>query len=321
MHPDLLVGAGDDAAVWRRPDGRALVSTVDFFAPVVDDASTWGRIAAANAASDVYAMGGRPLFALNLVVWPRELLPLDLLAEVLAGGARTAAEGGWQIVGGHTTEGPEPVYGQAVTGEVDPDRLMRSSGARPGELLVLTKPLGTGVITTAHKRLPPGDAGLPASALEAATDEMCRLNDTASALAAEAGICGSTDVTGFGLLGHLAEMCASSRLGAVVEVAAVPLLREVGTLAGAGHVPGGTARNIAAVRPRLRFQPPGGDTGALVLNLLADPQTSGGLLLSCPRTSADDLVDALAGSGHTAAIIGETTGSIPAGEIELIPEA
>lgn len=316
-----MIGTGDDAAVWRRPDGRALVSTADFFGPVVDDAHTWGRIAAANAASDVFAMGGRPLFALNLVVWPRERLPLDLLAEVLRGGAETADEGGWQVVGGHTTEGPEPVYGQAVTGEVDPDRLLRSGRARPGQLLVLTKPLGTGVITTAHKRLPPGHADLPAGAFEAAIDEMCRLNDTASALATGAAVTGATDVTGFGLLGHLAEMCAASGIGALVRAAAVPLLPEVAALAAAGHVPGGTGRNIAAVRPHLRFEAPEGDAGALVLNILADPQTSGGLLLACPPESAEDLLDALVGSGHTAAIIGETTGSIPAGEIELVTEA
>ena len=303
--------------MWRRPDGRALVSTVDFFPPITDDAHTWGRIAAANAASDVYAMGGRPLFALNVVVWPRERLPLDLLTEVLRGGTQAATEGGWHVVGGHTTDGPEPIYGQAVTGEVDPDRLLRSSGAELGQLLVLTKPLGTGIITTAHKRLSPGDAGPPASGLESAVAQMCRLNDTASALALEAGVTGATDVTGFGLLGHLQEMCAASGLGARLDAAAVPLLPEVTALAAAGHIPGGTGRNIAAVRTHLRFEPsgPGGD--ALLLNILADPQTSGGLLLACPPDAADGLVGALAAEGHRAAIIGETTGSVPAGEIEL----
>jgi selenide,water dikinase len=316
-----VIGTGDDAAVWRRPDGRALVSTADFFPPVTDDARTWGRIAAANAASDVYAMGGRPLFALNLVVWPRERLPLDLLTEVLRGAAETAAAGGWAIVGGHTTEGPEPVYGQAVTGEVDPDRLLRSDAARAGQLLVLTKPLGTGVITTAHKRLPPGDPALPASSFEAAVQEMCRLNGAASAPAVEAGVTGVTDITGFGLLGHLREMCSASGVGALVDPAAVPLLPHVETLAAAGHVPGGTGRNIAAVRPHLRFDPPGADAGTRILNILADPQTSGGLLMACPREGAGDLTGALAGSGHTAAIIGETTGSLPAGEIVLVSRA
>lgn len=304
--------------MWRRPDGRALVSTVDFFPPVTDDAYTWGRIAAANAAGDVYAMGGRPLFALNIVVWPRAHLSLDLLTDVLRGGARTAAEGGWAVVGGHTTDGPEPVYGQAVTGEVDPDRLLRSGGAAPGQLLVLTKPLGTGIVTTAHKRLPPGDAGLAASTFEAAVAQMCRLNDTASELALEAGVAGATDVTGFGLLGHLQEMCAASDLGARLEAAAVPLLPEVEALAAAGHVPGGTGRNIAAVRPHLRFEPADPDADALLLNILADPQTSGGLLLACPRDAAEGLIEDLAAAGHTPAIVGETTRSVPAGEIELV---
>jgi len=294
------------------------VATVDFFPPVTDDAHTWGRIAAANAASDVYAMGGRPLFALNVVVWPRERLPLDLLAEVLRGGARTAAEGGWSVVGGHTTDGPEPVYGQVVTGEVDPDRLLRSGGAEPGQLLVLTKPLGTGIVTTAHKRLAPGDSGLPESALEAAVAQMCRLNDTAAGLALEAGVTGATDVTGFGLLGHLREVCAASNLGARLDAATVPLLPEVETLAAAGHVPGGTGRNIAAVQAHLRFEPADTDRGAVLLNILADPQTSGGLLLACPPGAVDDLLGDLAAAGHTPAIVGETSGSIPTGAIELI---
>lgn len=304
--------------MWRRPDGRALVSTVDFFGPVTDDAETWGRIAAANAAGDVYAMGGRPLFALNIVVWPRDRLPLDLLAAVLRGGAAMAREGGWQIVGGHTTDGPEPVYGQAVTGEVRADRLMRCGGAEPGRSLVLTKPLGTGIITTAHKRLAPGDPALPESALEAAVAEMTRLNDTASALAVEAGVTGATDVTGFGLLGHLREMCAASGTGAVVHAAEVPLLPGARSLAAAGHVPGGTGRNVAAVRRRLHART--GEPDAELLNILADPQTSGGLLLACENGAADDLVDALVASGHSAAVIGETTGSVPAGRIELVLE-
>lgn len=315
----MLIGTGDDAAVWRRPDGRALVSTVDFFPPVTDDAETWGRIAAANAASDVYAMGGRPLFALNLVVWPQDRLPLELLAAVLRGGAAIAEEGGWQVVGGHTTEGPEPVYGQAVTGEVQPERLMRAAGAEADLSLVLTKPLGTGIITTAHKRLPPGDPTLPESAFGAAVAEMCRLNAKASELAIEARITAATDVTGFGLLGHLQEMCAASGIGAALQVAEVPLLPEVASLAAAGYVPGGTGRNLAAVMPHLRFR--SSEPDAALLNILADPQTSGGLLLACPPGAAGDLVDALGADGHTSAIIGETTGSVPAGQIELALES
>jgi len=315
----LLIGTGDDAAVWRRPDGRALVSTVDFFPPVTDDAETWGRIAAANAASDVYAMGGRPLFALNLVVWPQDRLPLELLGDVLRGGAAMAAEGGWQVVGGHTTEGPEPMYGQAVTGEVRADRLMRCAGADADRSLVLTKPLGTGIIATAHKILPPGDPALSETAFGAAVAEMCRLNDKASELAVEAGVTGATDVTGFGLLGHLQEMCAASGIGAALHVAEVPLLPEVSSLAAAGYVPGGTGRNLAAVGRHLRLR--SGEPDAVLLNILADPQTSGGLLLACPPGAAGDLVSALTAAGHTAAVIGETTGSLPAGQIELVLES
>ena len=315
----MLIGTGDDAAVWRRPDGRALVSTVDFFPPVTDDAETWGRIAAANAASDVYAMGGRPLFALNIAVWPQDRLPLELLGAVLRGGAATAEEGGWQVIGGHTTEGPEPLYGQALTGEVQADRLMRNGGAAADHSLVLTKPLGTGIITTAHKRLQPGDPVLPESAFGAAVAEMCRLNATASELAAEARVTGATDVTGFGLIGHLQEMCAASGTGAALQVAEVPLLPEVASLAAAGHVPGGTGRNLAAVGRHLRFRT--GEPDAVLLNVLADPQTSGGLLLACPHDSAGDLVSALVATGHAAAVIGETTGSVPAGEIELVLES
>ena len=312
----MLIGTGDDAAVWRRPDGRALVSTVDFFPPVTDDAETWGRIAAANAASDVYAMGGRPLFALNLVVWPQDRLPLELLGAVLRGGAAMAAEGGWQVVGGHTTEGPEPVYGQAVTGEVQADRLMRAAAAEAGRSLVLTKPLGTGIITTAHKLLQPGDPALPEHVFDAGVAEMCRLNAKASELAVEAKVTAATDVTGFGLLGHLQEMCAASGTGAALQVAEVPLLPEVASLAAAGYVPGGTGRNLAAVMPHLRFRSEQPDPS--LLNILADPQTSGGLLLACPPGAAGDLVDALGADGHTAAVIGETTGSVPAGQIELV---
>ena len=312
------------------------MSTVDFFPPVVDDAHTWGRIAAANAAGDVYAMGGRPLFALNLVVWPRALLPLELLSEVLRGGARTAEEGGWSIAGGHTSEGPEPMYGQAVTGDVDPDLMFTNAGALAGQLLVLTKPLGTGIVTTAHKRLPAhtGETTPPVpvadendllvDALQVAVEEMCRLNDTASALATEAGVRGATDVTGFGLLGHLHEMCAASGVGAHLDTAAVPLLPNVVALAAAGHVPGGTGRNLAAVRAHLAGADAATDDDAptatsLLLNILADPQTSGGLLLACPPETADDLLEALAAAGHTAGIIGETAPTIPPGVIELAP--
>ena len=228
-HPDLLVGTetGDDALVWRRPDGTALVATCDFFMPIVDDARTWGRIAATNAASDVYAMGGRPLFALNLVGWP-SALPLDLLAEVLAGGLDAAAEGGWIVAGGHTIDSPEPQYGQAVVGEVDPDRLMTNAGARAGQHLVLTKAIGTGVVATALKRGEDGsaDPGGPLHAsYRAAVDSMCTpQRRRGRGRGRRPAASSATDVTGFGLLGHLHKLGLASGVAAVVDVDAVPVL-------------------------------------------------------------------------------------------------
>lgn len=305
---------GDDAAVWKRPDGGCTVSSVDFFPPVVDDARLWGRIAAANAASDVFAMGARPVFALNLAVWPSEL-PLELLGEVLAGGAETASEGGWALVGGHTTTGPEPLYGQAVTGEVAEENLLDNAGAKTGQALVLTKPLGTGVITTALKRLTSAErAEEPApSAFRSATEEMCRLNADAAAAAGRAGVTAATDVTGFGLLGHLQKLCEASAAGAALHPDAVPFLAGASEFAAQGFVPGGTERNLAHFR---RFV----NGGCESFNLLADPQTSGGLLLTCPPRSVEELLADLASTSHTAAVIGEISSLIPAGRIQLTSE-
>jgi selenide,water dikinase len=299
---------GDDAAVWRRPDGRALVSTADFFTPIVDDARTWGRIAAANAASDVYAMGGVPLFALNLVAWPRDLLALDLLGEVLEGGRSMADEGAWAIVGGHTVDGPEPMYGQAVTGEVDLDELMTNAGARADQVLVLTKPLGTGLVATAVKRLDPSETavgGRFGELADAAVREMTRLNDTAARVARSVGATGATDITGFGLLGHLQKMAAASSVGAVVHAGEVPLLDGVNVLYDEGFVPGGTTRNVDHVRPHIA-----GDRSDRTLTMLADAQTSGGLLFGCPADRVADALAELTETGHRAAAIGELiTGS------------
>jgi selenide,water dikinase len=296
-HANLLVGAndGDDAAVWRLDEQRALIATVDFFTPIVDDARTWGRIAAANAASDVYAMGGRPLFALNLVSWPREALPMELLGEVLDGAAEVAREGGWVAVGGHTIDDPEPKFGQAVIGEADPARLLTHAGLRPGDALVLTKPLGVGMITTGLKR---GVA--PEDAVDAAVASMCRLNADAARAAVAAGASGGTDVTGFGLLGHLRKMAAASGIDAVIEVAAVPLLPHARALAEADVVAGGTRRNLDWVREVLQ---PGAASEADQL-LLADAQTSGGLLFGAEPGQAAAAVAALRARGHDAAVIG-----------------
>lgn len=296
-HPNLLVGAdtGDDAAVWRLSDERALVVTTDFITPLVDDARTWGRIAAANAVSDVYAMGGQPFLALNLVGWNTDELSSELLSEVMAGGQDAAADGGWLTVGGHTVDDPEPKYGLVVLGDVDPDRIMTNAGLRDGQALVLTKPLGIGVIATALKAGKAEDA-----TLEAAVTSMTRLNDAAARAALAAGATGATDVTGFGLLGHLHRMARESGVDADIDVDAVPLLPGARDLAAAGLVPGGSRRNLEWVTESVDA----GTTDELDTLLLADAQTSGGLLFGAPPAQADQAVAQLRESGHQAAVVG-----------------
>ena len=310
-HEDLIVGTetGDDAAVWRLGEGRALISTADFFAPVVDDPHTWGRIAAANAASDVYAMGGTPRFGLNLVAWPHGNLPLEVLTDVLAGGAAAAADGGWAVVGGHTVDGPEPMYGQAVTGEADEDSLLTNAGAQPGQSLVLSKPLGTGLLATAVKRSEPeavDPGGWLAETYAAGVAEMTRLNNEAASAALEAKATAATDITGFGLLGHLQKLAAASGIGAVIRTTAVPVLPNAWELLDQGFAPGGTVRNLDHVRRWVR-----GPDDQRTLTMLADAQTSGGLLFACSPSAAADAVVRLTATGHAAAVIGETTASEP----------
>lgn len=303
-HPDLLVGTdtGDDAAVWRLSADRALVATTDFFTPIVDDARTWGAIAATNAVSDVYAMGGTPLFALNLVCWPSNDLGPEVLAEVLEGGAGVGRACGFAVVGGHTIDDPEPKYGLAVVGEVHPDRVLTNAGLRPGDALVLTKPLGIGVISTAVKR------GVPA-AVDAAVAAMTTPNADAAAAARDAGATGCTDVTGYGLLGHLTKMTVASGVDATVDVASVPLLEGVRDLVAAGVVPGGTQRNRQWIDDRVTRAAASEED----LLLLSDAQTSGGLLFGATPQSAADAVEWLRGRGHEAAVIGfvtEGTGTV-----------
>lgn len=302
-HADVLVGLNeaDDAAVVRLGDHDALVLTLDFFTPLVDDAFVWGQIAAANAASDVYAMGGRPLVALNIAAWPRETLPLELLADVLRGGRSVAECGGYVVVGGHTVDDPEPKYGQVVVGRADPRHLMTIDAAQPGDVLVLTKPIGTGVITTAIK----ADAA-PSTAVNEAVSSMTTLNDAASKALLASGVRACTDVTGFGLLGHLHRMLMASGVAATVEAGTVPLLAHAAELAGAGHVSGGTRRNIEAVEDSVDW----GGAPDLTRAMLCDAQTSGGLLASCPADRVDDLVAALEGE-LSAAVIGRVAGGRP----------
>jgi selenide,water dikinase len=266
---ELLVGLddGDDAAVVRIANGTAIVATADFFTPVVDDAYDWGRIAAANALSDVYAMGGTPVVAVNLLAWPRDLLPMELAAEVLRGGLAVAREAGCHVAGGHSVDDPEPKYGMAVTGVADPDRLMRNDAGRAGLPLTLTKPLGIGVLNSRHKST--------GEVFPQAIAAMSALNREASAAALEAGAQAATDVTGFGLLGHLHKLARASGVTARVDAAAVPYLDGARQALADGYVSGGTRRNLDWVRPHL--DP--GTFGEDELLLLADAQTSGGLLV------------------------------------------
>jgi selenide,water dikinase len=309
--PALLVGteSGDDAAVYRLDDRTALVFTTDFFTPIVDDPYDWGRVAAANALSDVYAMGGRPLLCLNLVGWPSETLPLELLGRVLEGGAAVAREAGALVAGGHTIDDREPKYGMAVAGLVDPDRLVTNAAARPGDTLVLTKPLGGGVISTGIKR------GLASpEAVERIVAVMTRLNRGAAEAMVEAGVGAATDVTGFGLLGHLHKMLLASGCSAEVWAGAVPVLDDARAMAAEGAVPGGTRRNIAFVEPWVSWEESIPSDERV---LLADAQTSGGLLIACPPRGRKALLRGLADRGEIGVEIG-LLGSGGAGSIRAL---
>jgi len=307
---DLLVGAGegDDAAVYRLDPTRALVLTTDFFTPIVDDARDWGRIAAANALSDVYAMGGHPLLALNLTAWPAATLPLDLLAEVLRGGAEVAREAGCLVVGGHSVDDPEPKYGMAVVGLADPGRLLTIDRARPGDHLVLTKPLGTGVVATALKR-----GGADPESVARAVASMTTLNAAASEAALDAGVRAATDVTGYGLLGHLHRMLRASGVAAEVDAARVPFLPGAAELAAAGFVPGGTRNNQAFLAGMVELDP---GVPPVVATLLHDAQTSGGLLLAVPPGALGGLLDDLHGRGLRPALVGRVVDG-PAGAVRV----
>jgi selenide, water dikinase len=304
-HPDrLLVGpdTGDDAAVWLLDEDRALVSTADFITPVVDDARTWGRVAAANSVSDIYAMGGRPLFALNLVGWNTDALPTSLLGDVLAGGQDIAAEAGFVIAGGHTIDDPEPKYGMAVTGEAHPDRLLTNAGLRVGQDIVLTKALGVGVLTTAIKH---GRA--TAEQADAVVASMVRLNDIGARLALAAGATGCTDVTGFGLLGHLGRMALESAVSVAIDVARVPFLPGAVELAADGVMPGGSRRNLEWALGFVDV----GDHDEVHQLLLADAQTSGGLVFGIDPSETAGVLSELAATGHWAAHIGTAGAGTP----------
>jgi selenide,water dikinase len=299
--PDALVDAssGDDAAVYRLTADRALVVSTDFFTPIVDDPFDFGRIAAANALSDVYAMGARPMFALNLVGFPRDRLDEGILEEIIRGGGQTCREAGIPILGGHSIDDPEPKFGLVAVGDVHPDRIVTNAGARPGDALVLTKALGSGAVATAIKA---GDA--EDAVIRAAIDSMATLNRAAAEAAAAAGVRAGTDVTGYGLLGHLRNMMRSSRAACTLRASAVPFLPGAHDLVATGHVPGGTKRNLVDVADDVVWR---ADVSDVVRTLLADAQTSGGLLLCVPPTRVEELMGTLRSAAPAAAIIGEVT--------------
>ena len=287
--PRILVDAStrDDAAVYQLAPDRAIVATVDFFTPIVDDAYDFGRIAAANAFSDIYAMAATPLLALNLVGWPRDNLPYEILGDILRGGADIAKEAGAFVLGGHSIDDPEPKYGMTVIGEVHPNRIMTLAHARAGDILVLTKPIGTGVLTTALKR----DLASTKD-LAPAVRSMTTLNAGAARAmrATGGGVHAATDVTGFGLLGHLHNMLTASGVSAEIDAASVPLLPQAMELAERGAVPGGTKRNIDTLAPNVRFAP---EVPEPLRTLLCDAQTSGGLLIACDPDRVSMLLAAL----------------------------
>ncbi len=294
-NPDVLVDARsfDDAGVYRIAPDLALIQTVDFFTPIVDDPWDYGQIAAANALSDVYAMGGTPVTALALVCWPPTGLDPDILGRIMSGGAEKCREAGCAIIGGHSIQDEELKYGLAVTGTAHPDRLLTNAGARPGDMLILTKPLGTGVLTTALK-----SGAVTQAEIGEAVESMKRLSATASQLALEAGTRAATDVTGFGLVGHAVQLADASDVTLVIETDALPLFGRVEELALAGQVPGGGRNNRSYFDPRTAIAEAVSEGRRLAA---FDPQTSGGLLLAVPASEEAGLLHALRNAGWDAA--------------------
>ncbi|MSR21142.1 MAG: selenide, water dikinase SelD [Gemmatimonadetes bacterium] len=308
--PNALVGysTGDDAAVYRISADRAMVVTADFFTPIVDDPYDFGRIAAANALSDIYAMGARPLFVLNLVAFPRKLLGEGILETILRGGSEVAREAGVPTLGGHSIDDPEPKYGMVAVGEVHPDRMVTNAAAQPGNVLVLTKPIGSGVIATAIK-----EGKAPSEVVANAVAVMATLNRGAAEAMVKAGAHAATDITGFGLLGHLHRMLVASGVAAHLRAEAVPLLDGARELAAAGHVPGGTKRNLADLAEHVDFAE---TVDATARTLLGDAQTSGGLLIAVPGDRVATLLREIDGKAPCAAVIGSVLAGRP-GHIQV----
>jgi selenide,water dikinase len=299
VDPSVIVSAEwtDDAAVYRLNDDQALVATLDYITPIVDDPYLFGAIAAANALSDVYAMGARPIMALNVVNFPRDRLPLDYLGQIVKGGADKAAEAGVPILGGHSVDDPEPKYGLVAIGLVHPEKVVSNRGARPGDALVLTKPLGIGIISTAIKQ----DA-IRSESMQPAVDSMLTLNRAAMEAMLAVSVNAATDVTGFGLLGHLAEMLRASQVGARIEAGAVPLLPDVPHLARDGLVPGGSRRNLEGLGTFVDWAE---DLDEPTRLILCDAQTSGGLLISIARERSERLLAELSERGASGVVVGQ----------------
>jgi len=308
--PEILAGleAGDDAAVYRLDDSRALLFTVDFFTPVVDDPFEFGAVAAANSLSDVYAMGGEPVLALNIAGFPSSL-PADMIERIFRGGAEKVREAGCVVVGGHTITSQEPLYGLAVVGFADPKKLFLKTGVKPGDSLLLTKPIGVGVITTALKM----GAASP-QAVAAALASMKSLNRDAARILAKHGVAGCTDVTGFSLLGHALELATKSGVGLRLRSPSVPLVVGTAQAADAGAFPGGTKRNRAAFEGTVHFAP---SVPERTRALLFSPETSGGLLAAVPRGETEACLARLRAAGVEAAVVGEADDSLPAGTISV----
>lgn len=302
--PDVIVGSGDDAAVWRLRDDLAAVLTADFFAPIVDDPADYGAIAAANALSDVYAMGGTPLCALNLVAWPGEdVLPSSVLERVLAAAAGVVRDAGALTVGGHSVRDAEPKFGLAVLGTVHPDRVLTTAAGRPGEVLVLTKPLGTGVVANALRA-----GAAPENVVKAACASMRALNSAAARVAVAHDVRCATDVTGFGLLGHARTIALSSGVSVEIQAGALPALDGVAELVAAGHVPGGSRRNRAYADTWTDWDP---GIGGLERVLACDAQTSGGLLLAVAPARVQAVLGRLRAEGANGWAIGRLSDGPP----------
>ncbi len=310
--PNVLVGAetSDDAAVYKISEDMAIVQTLDFFTPVIDDPFRFGAVAAANALSDIYAMGAKPLFALNIVAFPTHQLPLDVLKQILTGAAEVAAEAGIPILGGHTIEDNEPKFGLAVTGSVHPSKIYRNSGAKPGDSIILTKPIGTGILSTAIKKGKQGD-----HLGDLLYSTMRQLNKKAAEVISSYSVNACTDVTGFGLLGHLKEMAAGSGLGVEIFSDRVPLIDEIMDLAMEGFVPGGTKNNLSWLEPWLKWDNSIDNITKLVL---CDAQTSGGLMFTVDSRYEKEIIRDLHHSGmERSAVIGNFLNQDSSGTISI----